>query len=397
MGHGTVDIVPTGSGNPPVDVSSDGLTVFMGARGYFARTCTGSYDPGEYVALDLLGKTLRYTTDMSSAGCGCNGAFYLTSMSQNTQAGGGGDFYCDANCVGGVCCAEIDIQEANKFAWHSTLHNATDPDGKDAGYGGGESSWSGPRDWSSGQYGPNGQCVDTNHPFEVKISFPIDGQGTLTSMQVVLSQEGKPCTLSTSVAGYQGNVQLTAALKAGMTPVMSYWKSANMLWLDGRGSDGQGPCATDTQHCGQSVRFLGFSVEDMGGGPPPRQPTPASPPSQPTPASVPQGTCPAGQLQLSGTYCPDTSVECDCNYCDDGSQRTACAISCRVMNDIFQFNGWTAHELFPPLNNAGGEDCSWMAGTGQGGQGDNCQQCLESTLSCRRANPQGNCRGSPDP
>eukprot|EP00975_Prorocentrum_lima_P009562 2036115-Prorocentrum_lima.AAC.1 len=60
-------------------------------------------------------------------------------------------------------------------------------------------------------------------------------------MEVTLSQRGASCNLTTRVASYYGMQELTEALKLGMTPIMSYWSSNDMLWLDGPGGDGQGP------------------------------------------------------------------------------------------------------------------------------------------------------------
>merc|ERR1712203_308533 len=99
------------------------------------------------------------------------------------------DFYCDANSVCGVACAEIDIREANQYAWHSTLHTSHDGNGLAAGYGGGGMGWNGPRDWTAAQYSPNSQCINTSAPFEVEVSFPSDAQGLLKAMEVKLSQQ----------------------------------------------------------------------------------------------------------------------------------------------------------------------------------------------------------------
>ena len=102
-------------------------------------------------------------------------------------------------------------------AWHSTLHTAQDHGGMGAGYGGGD-GWDGPRDFDSSQYGPGAKCIDTNKPFQVAASFPIDADGNMIAMEVKLSQEGKGCPLTMRVDGYaKGYAELTKALAEGMT------------------------------------------------------------------------------------------------------------------------------------------------------------------------------------
>mmetsp|Transcript_105525 Transcript_105525/g.328932 ORF Transcript_105525/g.328932 Transcript_105525/m.328932 type:complete len:325 (-) Transcript_105525:74-1048(-) len=255
------------------DVHVVGRAVVPGMKGrtYFAESCAnGTYDHNRYTTMPLLGKTLRYTTDISGAGCGCNAALYLTSLRQCTQPSRCSDYYCDANSVCGVRCAEIDLQEANMHAWHSTLHVASDGSGIGAGYGGG-SNWNGHRDWTMEEYGPHSMCIETTKPFQVAVSFPVDHSGRLTAMTTELSQAGKPCRLFVSVGhtgywygGQDGISELTGALRAGMTPIISYWSSANMLWMDGRGADGRGPCAADEPAaCAPSVKFYDFSLSPV--------------------------------------------------------------------------------------------------------------------------------------
>jgi hypothetical protein len=63
--------------------------------------------------------------------CDCNIALYLVSIGENsdpltTDPDCGLDpFYCDASNVCGRSCTEIDIMEANKYAFLSTLHSKT--------------------------------------------------------------------------------------------------------------------------------------------------------------------------------------------------------------------------------------------------------------------------------
>lgn len=257
-----------------VELIGGRVTPYMLGRTYFGTSCsTGAYEtayhPSNYLSLQLLGKELVYTTDMSGAECGCNAALYLTSLPQSKEVSGCYDYYCDANTVCWLKCAEIDLQEANKYSWHSTLHIPTDPNGVAAGYGGGGNGWNGPRDWKKEDYGPGGRCIDTTRPFQVAVGFPTNSAGRLAAMRTTLSQSGKPCTLTTSISSYNVNGQnaldqLTDALAPGMTPIISYWSSKDMLWMDGKGGDGLGPCAQDTpDKCSPSVSFSDFSVRSI--------------------------------------------------------------------------------------------------------------------------------------
>jgi hypothetical protein len=188
-------------------------------------------------------------------------------MYQNKHASECSDYYCDANDVCGRTCAEIDIQEGNKFSWHSTLHAATDPGGLGKGYGGGGPGWNGPRDWTSATYGPGASCIDTTVPFEVEVAFPADASCHLTAMEITLSQTDRShCQLKVAIDQYDGMQDLTAALSAGMTPIASYWNSDDMLWMDGKGADGMGACATDSpDDCAKTATFSKFSVENIPG------------------------------------------------------------------------------------------------------------------------------------
>lgn len=257
-----------------VTVDDGKVRPFLKGRTYFANTCNvGSYNHSDYIALKLLGKRLRYTSDLSGAGCGCNAAVYLTSLQQNSAVSGCDDYYCDANNVCGVRCAEIDIQEANLYGYHATLHLPEDGNGVGVGYGGGDWNWNGNRDWSREDYGPNGRCIKTTKPYEVSVDFPVNADGSLQAYRITLSQEGSPCTLTAMIWSYeyhhrQGLQELTQALKEGMTPIVSYWNSTSMIWLDGKGQDGRGPCDSHWNDdlpygisCGDSVRFYNWSVE----------------------------------------------------------------------------------------------------------------------------------------
>eukprot|EP00930_Biecheleria_cincta_P055709 TRINITY_DN419_c0_g1_i2.p1 TRINITY_DN419_c0_g1~~TRINITY_DN419_c0_g1_i2.p1 ORF type:complete len:418 (+),score=80.71 TRINITY_DN419_c0_g1_i2:92-1345(+) len=288
----------------PVQVNNGVIEPEMKGRTYFAEECTpGKFEYTKYSAMKLLGSRLRYMTDLSKAGCGCNGALYLTSLQQCSNPSQCFDHYCDANNVCGVRCDEIDLQEANMFAWHSTLHVEDDGSGIGAGYGGGGNNWNGERDWTKEQYGPGGRCIDTRLPFQVEVAFPVDSAGTLRAMDVKLSQSGKNCNLSAEVGehgypygGRSGMAQLTQSLRKGMTPIISYWSSDDMLWMDGKGADGLGPCATDDKEaCGKSVSFYNFVLESL---------EPNSLPNPPQKCSNLRYAQCGGQLFAGDSCCP---------------------------------------------------------------------------------------------
>ena len=52
------------------------------------------------IQADLMGKEFSYTVDLSGVGCHCNANGYFVGMPA-PSAGDLGDFYCDANFVGG--------------------------------------------------------------------------------------------------------------------------------------------------------------------------------------------------------------------------------------------------------------------------------------------------------
>ncbi len=78
-----------------------------------------------YEKLELLGKSLSFTIDMSDVPCGCNAALYLVQMDAPSVDGGSG--YCDIQGFddpSAEACTELDIIEGNQKALQSTLHTA---------------------------------------------------------------------------------------------------------------------------------------------------------------------------------------------------------------------------------------------------------------------------------
>ena len=209
--------------------------------------------------------------------------------------------------------------EANRYAWHSTLHVAGDGIGSNPkGLGG----------ISINRFSPSlretdykasaaSKCINTLKPFRVKASFPTSTLSTINAndtnipllkwMEVELSQG--ICTTETMVVGRDYSSHklraLSEALRAGMAPVLSYWGGAGaikpsatqlvasvqakgtaktnanpsaenpvkdfdvMSWLDG----GVGPCPAENHRqpqlrknystCGAPVLFSNFAVAPL--------------------------------------------------------------------------------------------------------------------------------------
>lgn len=300
QGLGDVKLVNsrvTKDGTPcaAVDVQPGGwIAPHLGGRTYFASSCTtGSYDNKAYEAIPLLGKTVQYTVDLGGAGCGCNVAVYFTSMQKNPQPTGCQDHYCDANSVCGVRCDEVDVMEANSLVWRSTLHLADDNVGGAAGYGG-----TGPhtQTWTKKQYGPGSKCINTNLPFDVKAHFPATGKGVAQGMMIDLVQGD--CNLTATVGWYKfkgtdGIKKLSESLREGMVPIVSYWASSGLQWLDGKDINGEEPCPVDQpKMCPETgPKVSNFQVRNFTGwlhhSTMNLSPTPAPKPKKTAKAAVP--------------------------------------------------------------------------------------------------------------
>jgi hypothetical protein len=261
---------PKMQGNP-VQVPDGNWGVFpqYNSRAYFSDSCVeGEVNSEMYAALKLLGTTIQYTVDLSGLGCGCNAQFHLVTMRYNSDASQCGDYCCGAAQVKqcGVSCPTISLQDANQYAWSTSVHLSNDADGKSVGYGGG-SEKPGRRHWSDAEYGPQAKCIDTTWPFRVSVSFKEKFAGMLDRIEVTLSQEDRhDCTLKESITEYNfkkesGLAEFSRILEKGVTPMLSYSGGEDMTWLDGVGADGKGPCVRDVpKMCPQSVKFYDFEV-----------------------------------------------------------------------------------------------------------------------------------------
>ena len=225
--------------------STDGQTAYTLHHNSGVKLMTTSgMDPNGFYRPGLVGGSIEYDIGLSQVDCRCNSAFYMVSAPAKNEDGSfnpssGGDYYCDANNVGGAWCPEMDIQEANKYAFRMTPHRCDAPNSKGHYYncdrgGCGKSIYE-----AAGRnaYGPGGQYrINTNNWFHVKIDF-VKGGDRLTAIVLTLMQGSNSVSMTVADSdcawGYLDAMK--GPLESGMALVSSNWGGPNidMSWLDG--------------------------------------------------------------------------------------------------------------------------------------------------------------------
>jgi len=271
----------------------------------------------EYKQFKLIGNEVSITVDMSKTECGLNGAIYFVEMDKTGDLGVGdneagaayGTGYCDAQCprdlkwikgkanikpkwvpnekdpmknIGeggrGICCAELDLWEANKQSYQLALHPMDGEDAQKVCYLEGECGSQktghrndGPTDrngcymnpYLMGHkkfYGPGADyTINTEKPFTIVTEFRDDGKGHLAGMYQYYYQDGKKieqpeygfgdgnamtqesCTKifkhykdDDFFNDHGGMPQFSKPVERGMTMVLSFWDdmATDMNWLD---------------------------------------------------------------------------------------------------------------------------------------------------------------------
>lgn len=202
----------------------------------------GKWEPNNLMQLELLGKELSFTVDLSDVGCACNVALYLTAapgrgengrpyagLENSTQP----PFYCDANKVGGQWCPEVDIMEANNRALAATPHRCDEPTNGHYSNCDRQGCMQNTRD-EPDSYGPGGDyTIDTSRPFRVSTEFPEE-DGVLIGMVTTLRQAGRKVVLNHSSCEAGDLAALSGAMANGMSLQITYWgdSSETMAWMD---------------------------------------------------------------------------------------------------------------------------------------------------------------------
>lgn len=204
-----------------------------------------------YVKFKFLDAELSYDLEIGQMPCGTNAAFYTSEIpadgiSPGHESGaryGGG--YCDANYVGGVGCAEFDIQEANANATVYTTHGCNPSTGF-APKGEIDCDMSGTAanpywvDKSFYGYGPSFR-VDTSRKFTVVTQFI--GSPVLTEVKRIYIQGGRlieqPNSITTNLE------QISRSFAVGHVLIFSLWASeVDMSWMD---CGDNGPCIAENE------------------------------------------------------------------------------------------------------------------------------------------------------
>jgi cellulose 1,4-beta-cellobiosidase len=308
-------------------------------------------EDGEYKQFDLIGKEVSITVDMSKTECGLNGAIYLVEMDPKGDLGVGdnnagaeyGTGYCDAQCprdlkwikgkanikpkwtpiekdpmknIGeggrGICCAELDLWEANKVSMQLALHPMKTDESQIVCYEDGEcgSQEEGHRDvgptdrngcylnpYALGAkkfYGPGTDfTINTKKPFTIVTEFR-GKSGELDGMYQYYYQDGKKIEFPDFGLGsgnamtedwcqklvdkydelpyFQNNgglKQFGKAVKRGMTFVISFWDdmATNMNWLDTGARGTCDPEDGDPKNLREKHPDASFAVRHMRWGP----------------------------------------------------------------------------------------------------------------------------------
>jgi len=216
------------------------MTLNYGVGNSLRLSTSPSGTSGDWSYFSLLGKTLSWDVDLSNVPCGLNATFYSVYLSQ-------GMGYRDA-CATFFSATELDFMEANRYAWHTTMHCAPNDCGgaPPMGFGG---TISDPRylfhDLSGQQtdpkrvYGPGEEyTINTLMPFHASITFGLDGTGNLSTTSVKLTQGSNAIgqQYDASNEQYKGwlaklGQQMTCDTGKGNVLVWSLW-TGGLNWLE---------------------------------------------------------------------------------------------------------------------------------------------------------------------
>ena len=216
----------------------------LNSRGYIYNQPDYDITSPDFFAPQLLGGSIEWDVDMSSAACGTINSFYMVSMpaivpgSQQVKSIEDGYYYCDSfmGQYGGQSCPEIDLMEANQHAFHATPHVCADPD--DNGNYAAEHcdvvgdayrmNFSKGKAIYSREYGPSKEfTINTKKPFHVKTTF-LTEDGKFTGITTDVTQDGKIITKKNDNQAYLQEIY--EEVSKGQVLVIASWEGDDH-WL----------------------------------------------------------------------------------------------------------------------------------------------------------------------
>merc|ERR1711915_864401 len=143
-------------------MEGNGVRMTADSRVYLLSKEVSTLSPDAFWQVNLDEQHFTYDLNLSGVPCHCNAAGYFIKMPA-PNAGGGGDYYCDANYVGGQGCPEYDTLESNKHIVTGALHNC----GWDGSwYSGCDGGGCGGNSWDSGaSFCPGGCTINSDQEF----------------------------------------------------------------------------------------------------------------------------------------------------------------------------------------------------------------------------------------
>lgn len=208
-------------------------------------------DPDGYFRPNLLGGSVEFDVDMHEDDCGCVAAFYTVGMPGHNADGSlfegdKGQYYCDANAVGGNFCPEFDIMEANLRAFQVTPHPCDEPTAEGY-YGNCDRSGACYRNsvekLPESAFGPGPDyTINSLEVFHVKIEFEETG-GEFTNFISTFSQGSASIEMRGDCP--EETKKMTNDLKNGMVFALSNWYGG-YPWLDKGRCEDSGACQSPT-------------------------------------------------------------------------------------------------------------------------------------------------------
>ena len=190
------EVLQIGYPDDHIQVNGDSILLKSWSGLNFAKYASDSFNPDMWEAINPVGKRIEYDVDLNQVGCSCNACVTLVGMPGHNQDGSpapaGGNYYCDANKVGGTYCPEFDIAEMNKYALVSTAHKCNDPQNNwydwCDGAGMGTHVW----DVDNNAFCPEDHCtINTSRTFHHGCNFIPGDDGVLNRVACDVSQDDK--------------------------------------------------------------------------------------------------------------------------------------------------------------------------------------------------------------